>query len=245
MELNLTQKGLARRLAVGTGSIYKYENELMMPGTKVLEKIKNLCTEETLTEPLKLLSNFNIDTEEKEDVGMDAKYLISLQRDKIEYQEEKILKLKTTLENKQAESTHWDALPYDFISDVTLKRKGLKFGRIINSVSDLDGQSEVLGYSIKTLEKYWSIGTFYNFKEHPIDKIVAKETVKEIDKQMTTLPYIFDSIKSMVGDHYIPQPLVYVHKNGKHIGAIAFAKVRWRTLRVTAKVQFLVHMPRD
>lgn len=40
MELNLTQKGLARRLAVGTGSIYKYENELMMPGTKVLDELQ-------------------------------------------------------------------------------------------------------------------------------------------------------------------------------------------------------------
>jgi len=176
---------------------------------------------------------------------MDARYVIELQKDKIEHLNVEVDSLKTALKEKQAESTHWEELPYDFISEVTLKRKGLSFGRTVDSISDLDRLSEALGYSVSELENLWSIGTFYNFKEHPIDKIVAKETLKEIEKQMTTLPYIFDSIKSMVGDHYIPQPLVYIHKNGDRIGAIAFAKVQWRTLKVTAKVQFLIHMPRD
>ena len=62
---------------------------------------------------------------------------------------------------------------------------------------------------------------------------------------MKTLPYIFDSIKSMVGDHYIPQPLLYISKNGDIVGSIAYAKLQWRTLKITAKVQFLIHMPSD
>ena len=176
---------------------------------------------------------------------MDARYVIELQKDKIEHLNVEVDNLKTALKEKQAESTHWEELPYDFISNVTLMREGLTFGRIINSVSDLDRQSEVLGYSVSELEDLWSISTFYNFKEHPIDEIISKETLKEIDKQMTTLPYIFDSIKSMVGDHYIPQPLLYISKNGDIVGAIAYAKVQWRTLKITAKVQFLIHMPSD
>jgi len=181
----------------------------------------------------------NTDIQLEGDNSMDARYVIELQKDKIEHLNVEVDSLKTALKEKQGESTHWEELPYDFISKVTLQRKGLSFGRTIDSVTDLDRLSEVLGYSVSELEDLWSIGTFYNFKEHPIDEIIAKGTLKEIDKQMKTLPYIFDSIKSMVGDHYIPQPLVYIHKNGEHIGAIAFAKVQWRTLKVTAKVQFL------
>ena len=176
---------------------------------------------------------------------IDSRYIINLQKNAIDTLNTEITQLKEALNKKQAESTHWDALPYDFISDVTLKREGLSFGRTVDSISDLNRLSEALGYSVSELENLWAIGTFYKFKDHPIDKIVAKETLKEIEKQMTTLPYVFDSIKSMVGDHYIPQPLVYIHKNGKHIGAIAYAKVQWRTLKVTAKVQFLFHMPSD
>jgi len=189
------------------------------------------------------LTNTDIELEGAGD--MDARYVIELQKDKIDHLSIENDALKKALEEKQAESVHWRELPYDFISKVTLQRKGLSFGRTIDSVTELDRLSEVLGYSVSELEDFWSVGTFYDFKKHPIDKIIDNRSIKEIDKQLTTLPYIFDSIKSMVGDHYIPQPLVYIHKNGEHIGAIAFAKVQWRTLKVTAKVQFLIHMPSD
>lgn len=187
----------------------------------------------------------NTDIQLEGDDSMDARYVIELQKDKIENQTVEINTLKEALKKKQAESSHWDALPYDFISDVTLKRKGLSFGRTIDSITNLERQSSVLGYSVNELKKYWSIGKFYNFNEHPVDKIISKETLKEINKQITTLPYIFDSLKSMVGDHYIPQPLMYINKNGEIVGAIAYAKVQWKTLKVTAKVQFLIHMPSD
>jgi len=182
----------------------------------------------------------NTDIQLKGDDSMDARYVIDLQKEKIEHLSSEVAYLKKALKEKQAESTHWEELHYDFISEVTLKRNGLSFGRTIDSITGLDRLSEILGYSVGELEKYWSIGNFYDFKKHPIDKIIDNKSIKEMDKQLTTLPYIFDSIKSMVGDHYIPQTLVYIHKNGNHIGAIAFAKVQWRTLKVTAKVQFLI-----
>lgn len=179
------------------------------------------------------------------DDSMDARYVIELQKDKIDHLNSEIKDLRTILKEKQAESTHWEELPYDFISNVTLARKGTHFGRTVDSITDLERQSSILGYSVNELKEYWSIGNFYNFNEHPIDKIISKETLQEIDKQMTTLPYIFDSIKSMVGDHYIPQPIMYISKNRELVGAVAYAKVQWRTLKVTAKVQFLIHMPSD
>ena len=44
----------------------------------------------------------------------------------------------------------------------------------------------------------------------------------------------------MVGDHYIPHPLIYNHKDGSKVGAISFCKVEWLYMRIIAKVQYLI-----
>ena len=184
------------------------------------------------------LTNTSIQLEGDE--NMDARYVIELQKDKIDHLNSKIKDLKTALKEKQAESTHWDTLPYDYISEVTLIRDGFKFGRRIDSVTDLEKQSSVLGYSVKKLQKLWDIGKYYaKIGEHPIDSIVSKETQLRLYEQIKTLPAIFDTMKSMVGDHYIPNPLVYKHKDGHNIGAIAYCKVEWLKMKVIAKVQYL------
>tara|TARA_R100000655_G_scaffold104012_1_gene150820 strand:+ start:926 stop:1699 length:774 start_codon:yes stop_codon:yes gene_type:complete len=153
----------------------------------------------------------------------------------------KVDQLQSDLHNKQAESTHWDALEYDFISDVTLLRNGWKFGRVVNSITDIKKQSEVLGYSVDYLTELWNVGKRYKkIQDHPIDAIISHETSKSITTQLKTLPALFDTIlKSMVGDHYIPQPIIYNHKDGHKIGAVAFCKVQWSNYNIVAKVQFL------
>jgi len=239
MELRYTQKDLAQRLSVDPGSIYKYENEKMTPGLKVLDKIYKLCEEESLNEPIKLINNFDLTKKEEND--MDARYLIQLQRDKITYQEERISYLEEQIKQKQGESTHWDSLTYDYILYVSLIRNGVKFGRRFDRVSDLEKQSSILGYSVKELEKLYDINTDYEqISDHPIDKIICSKTRKYIAEQTKTLPTIFDAMKSMVGNHYIPHPLVYIHKDGSKVGAIAYCKVEWLKMKVVSKVQYII-----
>ena len=176
---------------------------------------------------------------EKGDKKVDANYIIELQKDKIEAQNKEIFKLKDALKEKQAESTHWEHLTYDFKALVTLKRVGIKFSRIVNEVTDFKKQSEILGYSEKELKGLWDIGSQYIMEEHPIDKIINKETKKEIQKQCLTLPIVFDAMKASVGDHYIPTPLIYNHKDGHAMGAISYNKIKWSVLKIDSKVQFL------
>ena len=173
-------------------------------------------------------------------VEMGADYIIELQKDKIETQAQEIKTLKEIINKKQAESTHWEALDYDFICNVTLYREGFRFGRIIDSVTDLDKQAKKLGYSSKEIESFWDIGKKHSkMEDHPIEAIINKETKKEIHKQIGTLPVIFDAMKTVVGNHYIPQPIIYKHKNGANIGAISYNKVEWASMKVIAKVKFL------
>jgi len=175
-----------------------------------------------------------------EKVEMDSSYVIDLQKDKIENQELQIKSLKKALQEKQVESTHWEALEYDFLCDVTLFRRGLKFGRTINSVTDLNKQSKVLGYTVDQIKSFWDIGVKHmKMSKHPISKIINEETQRDVKKQMSTLPLLFDAMKATVGDHYIPQPIVYIHKKGHSVGAIAYNKVEWKHMKVISKVQFL------
>lgn len=172
---------------------------------------------------------------------MDAQKIIDNQDRLIHYQKKEILQLKEVINKKQAESTHWEALEYDFICNVDLVRKGLKFGRIIKSVTDLDKQAQTLGYRPEEIEKFWDLGvTHFKMEDHPIEAIINKETQKEIQKSISTLPIIFDAMKTVVGNHYIPQPIIYKHKNGTNIGAISYNKVEWSKMKVVAKVKFLV-----
>ena len=172
---------------------------------------------------------------------MEAQKIIDNQERLINYQEKEILQLKEIINKKQAESTHWKALEYDFICNVTLVRKGIKFGRIIDSVTDLDKQAKALGYRLEELKKLWDIGVaYFEMRDHPIEKIINKETQKEIQKNISTLPIIFDTMKTVMGNHYIPQPIIYKHKNGTNIGAISYNKVEWMSLKVISKVKFLV-----
>ena len=175
-----------------------------------------------------------------EDVVLNSKYIIELQNDKIKYQQNEINELKSALKEKQAESTHWDALSYDYITTVTLIKNGVNFGRKFDSVSDLKKQSSVLGYSVKELEQLWDIGTSYDrIHDHPIDSLFCKETISMVREQTKTLPVLFDAMKSIVGNHYIPHPLIYKHKNGQKVGAISYCKVEWIKMKIIAKVQFI------
>jgi len=171
---------------------------------------------------------------------MEARKIIELQEYKIESQAIEIESLKDALKKKQAESTHWESLEFDYIAETTLIRERFELGRIIERVTDLKKQSDVLGYSEKELLKMWDVGVKHiDMKDHPIEKIINAETQLEIKKQSLTLPIIFDALKSSVGDHYIPQPIIYIHKKGHNVGAIAYCKVDWLKMKVVAKVQFL------
>jgi len=161
----------------------------------------------------------------------------------IEYQQKEIAELKERVAKHKStpiQSTVWDSLEYDYGVKLSLKFKNFKMGRTILEVGNKERISEVLGYSIQEIDGFWDIGTLYtNFKSHPVDAILSKETKKEIDKQILSLPNIFEALKDMMGSHYIPQPITYICKDKSFIHSIAYNKVDWKNKIVESKVQFL------
>ena len=165
-------------------------------------------------------------------------YALQLQKEKIERLEQDLMHHKST----PVQETVWNKLEFDFRAEVKLGFENFTMGRSILSITNAELQSKVLGYSANELEKLWDVGTYYkNSEKHPIDAMLHKNTLKGIKEQIKSLPALFEQLKNMMGNHYIPQPLTYVCKNKSLINAIAYNKVNWREKIVSSKVKFLLN----
>ena len=194
-------------------------------------RIKDFHKEITLT---------NTDIQLKGDDSMDARYVIDLQKEKIERQTVEIDRLKSALEHKEAESTHWDMLEFDYFVKTKIYLKNMVFGRTINEVTNLEVQSQKLGYTVDELKEMWDVGKSYMFDDElPLKKILDKNTLKDMKEKTRTFPAIFNTLKSMVGHHYIPMPVIYLHKNGSKVPAISYNKISWTNMKVYSKVEYM------
>ena len=178
---------------------------------------------------------------EGEDVVLNSKYIIELQNDKIKYQQKEIDELKTALKVKEAESTHWNMLKFDFYVETEFYIKNMTFARTVNQVTNLKAQSQKLGYSLEEMESLWSIGTkLIQNEDIPVRKILDESTIKDINERTRTLPSMYNTLKAIVGHHYIPMPIVYIHKNGSKVPAISYNKVSWKNMKVYTKVEYMI-----
>ena len=113
-------------------------------------------------------------------------------------------------------------------------------GRKIVEVEGMNILCQILGYSKKEMTDLWDIGVHYNdFDNHPIDTILTKESIDILDKKNKTLPMVFNQLKDMVGNHYIPIPVSYKAKDNTVIHTISYNKVNWLKKYVESKVQVL------
>ena len=161
----------------------------------------------------------------------------------IAYQEAEIQQLKERVQRHKStpiQESVWSKLDFDYACEVKLTFKHFRMGRTILSITNKEVQSKVLGYSLSELEKLWDIGTHYsNSDEHPIDAILHKSTIKNIAQQIKSLPTMFESLKNMMGNHYIPQTISYICKDKSIINGIAYNKVNWRDKIVSSRIKFL------
>ena len=172
-------------------------------------------------------------------------YILEAQKETIDLQKEKIERLENDLSKHKStpiQETVWNQLDFDFECEVKLSFENFTMGRSILFITNAELQSKVLGYSANELEKLWNIGTYYkNSEKHPVDAMLHKNTLKGIKERMKSLPQIFEQLKNMMGNHYIPQPLTYVCKDKSLVNAIAYNKVNWKDKKVNSKIKFLLN----
>ena len=185
MELKLTQRQLADELEIGPGSIYKYENDLMKPGAKVIDKLKDFCKVRNLDEPLRIVTGEDnevfTDLDKSQDKGgipVNAQYLIDLQKSRIDSLESELSQVKRLIKDKSLEDSTFANLDTDFDTTVLVKIGMKGMSRCIQDMKGYDTLSKESGISVDELNKYYAVGEWFPHNDHPVNKILDKECLK-------------------------------------------------------------------
>tara|TARA_R100001463_G_scaffold88276_1_gene142936 strand:+ start:170 stop:922 length:753 start_codon:yes stop_codon:yes gene_type:complete len=169
----------------------------------------------------------------------------TLLKDHIELQKEKIIQLENDLEKmkqKPFQSSQWNALDYHFYS--VLKISYSFPNKLTRKMTQLDNRDKIehyLGYNQEEIDKHWDIGTLYKkFNDHPVNAIVSKQSLEAIDDKVKTMPTLFESLKDMIGNFYIPIPISFVRKDGSIQHSVTYNKIDWIGREVFTKTQFIL-----
>lgn len=218
---------ISKKTNVSRKTLYNWINGGMIRN-RSYEKVYNVYKQD--------IDLFNTDIPMEGDSNMEAQYIIDLQKEKIQRLESDLNK-----QNQQPlQNTVWDALEYDLYCECTLTFNGLKMGRTIKNLEKLESFASILGYTKKEFLIFWKPDVYYsNFDKHPINQIITKKTIIEMKKKSTSLPTLFEQLKDMIGNHYLPMPLTYIHKNGHSVHTISYNKVDWKNRIVYSKIQVL------
>ena len=170
------------------------------------------------------LTNTDIQLEGEE--SMDARYVIDLQRDKIKQQEKEISMYRDYINTQPLQKLQFDEIAEDMSSTVyvrnvfSLKPMERKMGKFHNS----EIIEEKLG--LPKEHEFWAENQWFTFDQHPVDAIIDKHTLVELKKITKTLPSLFESLKFMVGSHYMTFPVVYAY-NDKRLRTMCYILLDW------------------
>ena len=152
--------------------------------------------------------------------------LIDLQKEKIDTLLEQVDKYKTLLQNP-AEGKRFDELTYDFRTEVEIKFSLSGVKRRMNTISN--GYKKIahyLGMDEKKLLDLYAPKIWYPMNDHPINQILEESNLKKIQSMTKTLPERFETLKNVVGDHYVSEMIIYEYK-GKRLMSWVHCKVHW------------------
>ena len=162
----------------------------------------------------------------KDSTSLDAAYIIDLQRDKIKQQEKEIAMYKDYVDKQPLQKLQFDEITEDMSSTVfvrnvfTLKPMERKMGKFHNA----EIIEQKLG--LPKDHNYFAENQWFTFNEHPVDSIIDKNTLDELKKITRTLPSLFESLKFMVGSHYMTFPVIYEYK-GKRVRTMCYILLDW------------------
>lgn len=189
------------------------------------------------------LKGSEIDNENEENM----EYIVEAQRETIELQKEKIKRLEEN--NNQlkqnaysVQSKKWDDLSCDFYSDVYVTF--VPFKRVVKEMSghgviELSERLELSQDSL--LKDYFSVGNWHEFNTHPVNDIIEPKTLKDLQGLSVQMPSLFESLKTLVGEHYFQQLITYKHKD-KVVHTLCNIRIHWlnKPHRAECKTQFIL-----
>jgi hypothetical protein len=186
------------------------------------------------------ISDFLTETEDDAQNSIDAKYVIQLQKDKIKQQEKEITMYKDYIDTQPLQKLQFDEISEDMSSTVQVRN--------VFSLKPMERKMSI-GNGSEKLEKllglpkghqFFAPNEWFTFDKHPVDAIIDQETLGELKKITRTLPSLFESLKFMVGNHYMTFPVIYKYKR-KRVRTMCYLLLDWtsRPKRILTKTVIL------
>jgi hypothetical protein len=172
---------------------------------------------------------------------IDANYVIDLQKNEISRLNREVRTLSDSINkvNTSNKNSYDEITEYEIESKTKMNFRLSGVTRTMLSIDRLDVFGEKLGYKLDEFSCYALIGEEFKMFEHPIENLLHKDSTNLIMNLMETLPKIYDIFKGMVGNHYIPIGLSYIHKDGHLVHTMNYCSVNWSTKIVSTKTTFL------
>jgi hypothetical protein len=167
------------------------------------------------------------------DTNQNDKYLIALQKDKIQSVEKELLNKTEQLDyikKSPIQSELWSQITPHFQTKVEIKPKLNVFaiGMLLKQV-EVTGSKEwakALGMSQQQVLDYHDIGVWHEWGKSPIEQIMVKSSKDAISNEIPTLEKIIEFVKNLTGDHYYNQTIVYKYKK-KVVATHCASKIKW------------------
>tara|TARA_R100001510_G_C7655688_1_gene215000 strand:+ start:3658 stop:4461 length:804 start_codon:yes stop_codon:yes gene_type:complete len=175
------------------------------------------------------IKNKKIDLKEGgKKVDIDTHYLIELQKDKIKQQEKEIAMYKGYVETQPVQKKQWDDIDADMRSEVLVRNVFSLRSMERKMTIDKSGAKLEKLLGLPKGHNYFDDTRWYSMDAHPIDKIIDKDSLKELKRITKTLPSLFESLKFVIGSHYMTFPVVYVYK-GRRVITQCSILLDWRS----------------
>ena len=176
-------------------------------------------------------SNIDYDNSNDRNDSISSKYVIELQKDKIEQQEKELVMLKRVIEQQPLQKMKFDEVQADMQTTVEMKNIfSLKpIQRKIYNVEGVEALAKKLDMpSNVILNQYFSENNWHENDEHPVDELIDKKSLAELKQMTKSLPTILDSLKWVAGLHYMVTPVRYVYNNNS-CNTLCYILLDWRS----------------
>ena len=238
----LTQREIANILEISPGAVYKYENNLMEPGYKVIKKLETYISEQELKMPLSDDNSYLQDSEQamKGETNMQVRDLIDSQKRTIELLENENQRLKS---ETKPDSMYYTEIQAEIVFSFNIKLKwsltnpGIKV-QYIDDGNYIPVMAEKLGYSVNEMADLLQIGEMVEYKNHKIHSLRNKEEKDEMLGIIYNFMSAFKTVKMNTNLLIAEIPVKYTAKNGEKFASNVEYRVNWVKGNGTAHIRW-------
>ena len=144
-----------------------------------------------------------------------TEYIVELQKEKIAQQEKELVLLKAQL-NNPIQKHRFEEIEADMETEIQIKNifSMKPMERVISKAEGHKAVADKLGLDPDDYyNHYLCVGKWYIHEKHPVDAIIEKQSLSELRNITYNLPAVLESIKFMVGAHYMAFPVIYTYKD--------------------------------